>query len=68
MCGLGCTAANGVMSGVQTESACQPMRWHGHQTASNPSASLRCASDTARSAGGINWPGTPICMSIAAVC
>ena len=65
MWGLGCTSANGVMSGVQTESECQPMRWHGHQTASKPSASLRCASETARLAGGMSWPGTPIWMSMA---
>ena len=31
VCGLGWNFASGVMSSVQTDSGCQPIRWLGHQ-------------------------------------
>ena len=47
------------MSSVQTESGIQPIRWHGHQIASKPSASARWANSIAFAAGGMIRPGAP---------
>src|SRR4051794_40305434 len=59
MCGLDWIAAIGVKSSVQTESGCQPIRWHGNHIASNPSPSALRATSAVRAAGGMNCPGTP---------
>src|SRR3954447_7120704 len=59
MCGFDWIAAIGVNSSLQTESGCQPIRWHGNHMASNPSASARRATSAVRAAGGMNCPGTP---------
>src|SRR3954469_14520162 len=58
-CGLSWYLASSVISSVQTESGIQPIRWHGHQIASKPSASARWANSIAFAAGGMIRPGAP---------
>src|SRR6478735_11577140 len=66
-CGLAWTFASAVRSSVHTESGVHPIRWHGHQIASKPSASALTASSTALAAGGMIRPGAPTVTRIGAI-
>src|SRR5436305_3443448 len=66
MCGFGRTGARGDVS--QRDCACQPMRWSGHQIASKPRSSLRCAVCVMAPAGGTTMPGAPTSMGMCQSC